>query len=194
MTLDAHTDRLNHLIYLHNQFAKAIKLVEAVNFELDMASLNDCRYALRAVMDCIESGLNSNNEQFVDAFGRAQNALHIVWHDTVDIAYIQFKLYLNQLSKDYGPDLVAGAIDVTKCKEALYKIEDLITESRGDRKKRIELYTSITCNDLEPILKLYRNAIDAEPAIAAKKRREDGKRRLTILVIVVGILGAIVAL
>ena len=167
--------RLRELVDLHNQFARAVKLVEQINSEIDTTSLNDARYALRAVIDCIETTLNGDTKRFDDAFTTARHALNVAWHDTVDITFTEFKLYLDALSEEFGADIVSESIDVAACKTLIHKYEDLARESRQHRKERPEIYRQITDEDLETILQLIRSAQDAEPAISAKFRKEQDR-------------------
>lgn len=170
--------KLSEIVELHNDYSAALKKVEQHIHSFDLTTLNDARYALRGIVDCIESIITSNNKKFDDAFGIAMTALRIAWHDVVDITVDEFKLYLDELGQRYDCDIVASIIPIKQCKESIYKIEDLITESRGDRSKRIELYRNITANDLDTMLNLYRQCKDLEPSIALKYKKEKSNKFL----------------
>lgn len=123
-------------------------------------------------MDCIDSAIQYNNGNFESSLSLALNALRIAWHDIVDILHDELKIYLDELNKNYGPDIVASVLEVPKLKNHLRQIEDLIAESRGNRDRRIELYQKITKEYFEQTLALYRECRDLEPAIASTWKKE----------------------
>lgn len=160
------------IIELHNNFAEALKIVEHFIDSIDTTTLNDSRYALRAVIDCIDATFNKDGNDFEKHHSLAMNALRIAWHDIVDIMHDEFKIYLDELAKKYGPDIVAKQIKLADCHKCIRKVQDLITESRGDREKRIDLYQQINKSDLHKMLELYRDCVDMEPAIASAFKKE----------------------
>ena len=193
---DSYKTKFKELIDIHNEFARAVKLVEHIDFEVDYTSLNDARYALRAVVDCLQEVTQDNPDEqaFNDKFATARLALNIAWHDIVDIAHQEFKLHLDYLAGKYGPDLVAGIIDVNSCKTIIYKVEDCVRQTREHRDERTEIYRQITSDDMEEILRLYRLANDAEPALAAKKKKERIHNFFTYIAPVLVIISILVGL
>jgi hypothetical protein len=169
---DQQKTRLRALIDLHNQFSGAYKSVEQVVEHMDFTTLNEVRYALRAIMDCIQSCIDADDDKFLESAAAAELALRIAWHDLVDITFDSFSIYLNELGKRFGPDIAAKHIDMRKCRKLLRLIEDLVKESRGDRQKRVELYKRITANHLDELVALFRSAQDSEAAIAAERKKE----------------------
>lgn len=166
--------QLEKLFELHDQFAEAIKLVEQLEFEVDYTSLNDSRYALRAIVDLIRVLLEEpiDKEKFDDHYTTARHALNVAWHDIVDIAYTEFKLYLDEISRRYGADIISELIDVSECKEMIYLLEDEVRKTRQNRTARREIYSKITSEHLEETLRLFRAAQDCVPAAIVKKRRQ----------------------
>lgn len=180
----------SEIIALHNDFAAAIKVVEHFIHTIDNTTLNDSRYALRAVVDCINSAINNNDGDFEKSHAIAMTALRIAWHDIVDIMYDEFKIYLDELSKKYGPDIVASHISIAECRKCIRKVQDLITQSREDRDKRVELYRDISLTDLQKMLELFRDCQDLEPSIAAQYKKERRNRLLAIAGICIGLTSA----
>lgn len=166
-------DRLKFLIDLHNDCAEAYKAVEPVVEKMDMTTMNDIRYALRGMVDCVSAAISEESDGFFeDAVSRAELALRTVWHDVIDITVDQFRIYLNFLGKEYGPDIVAKFIDRPACNNLIYHVDDLVTQSRGDRSKRIDLYKQITKDHIKELIRLFRNVQDAEPAIVSSWKKE----------------------
>ncbi len=171
--------RLQSLIDLHNEFSKAYKAVEPIVEKMDATTLNEARYALRAMVDCIQVVISDQDtEIFEEAASAAELALRIVWHDVVDITFDSFRIYLDDLGKQYGPDIVAKYINFSDCAELLTLVEELVKESRGDRSKRVQLYTQITGDHLGKLKTLFNNAKLSEPAIAAAWKKEKSDNAL----------------
>ncbi len=165
--------RFLSLIELHNNFTKAYKTVEPLVEKMDVTTLNDVRYALRAIIDCIEIAVSDqNSDKFEEAASAAELALRIAWHDVVDITFDSFRIYLDELGKKYGPDITAKHIDMSACAELFTLVEELVAESRGDRTKRVELYSQITNDHLNKLKKIFGDSQFSEAAIAAEYKKE----------------------
>lgn len=179
---DKYKSAFSEIIELHNDFSLALKIVENFTNEIDTTTLNDSRYALRAVIDCIEVAVkNDHDVKFQSSHASAITALRIAWHDIVDIMYKEFKIYLDTLAEKYGPDLVDDSIkNLSKCKQIIRKIEDLVALSRGNRSKRVELYREITVENLKNMLDLYRECKDSEPSIARRYKKEKHRNYLAV--------------
>ena len=167
--------KFQELTTLHNDYADALKLVEQFVTDFDNTTLNDSRYALRAVIDCGCWAFCDNREKFDKDFGIAHNALRIAWHDIVDITLDEFKIYLDDFNKKYAAHIVASQIDVTACGQLIFKLEDAVRGTRRNRDTRTETYRLITREDLNKVLELQRVCIIKEPVISAlcKKEQEE---------------------
>lgn len=181
--------RFQNFIDMHNEFAKAYKTIEPLVDKMDATTHNDIRYALRAIVDCIECTITEKDDKrFEEAASATDLALRIVWNDVVDITFDSFRIYLDELGKIYGPDIVEKYIDTSTCRELLFKVDELVAESRGDRDRRVELYKQISSDNLLEVKKLFTHAQASEPAIAAAKKKEernDSFKRAALLVSIV---------
>jgi len=168
--------RLLALVNLHNEFSKAYKAVERIVEKMDATTLNDIRYALRAIVDCVQNIISDQDpDKFEEAASAAELALRIAWHDVVDITFDSFRIYLDDLGKKYGPDIVAKHIDMAACAQLLTQVDELVEQSREDRSIRVQLYSQITCDQLIKLKTLFNAAKFSEGAIAKayKKERRD---------------------
>ncbi len=167
-------EKFKSLVELHNNFSKAYKAVEPIVENMDATTLNEARYALRAIVDCIQIVTSDakDDNKFDDSARTAELALRIVWHDVVDITFDSFRIYLDELGKQYGPDIVAKHIDINSCRKLLALANNLVKQSRGDRSLRIELYAQITNDHLDELVSLFDQAKLAEPAISAARKKE----------------------
>ncbi len=178
---DTQKSRLESLINLHNEFSKAYKIVESIVEKMDSTTLNDTRYALRAIVDCLQIVVtDENTNKFEETASAAELALRIAWHDVVDITFDSFRIYLDDLGKEYDPDIVAKHINISDCSDILSQYDELVAESRGDRLKRADLYRQITNDHLNKLNKLFNSIKFSEPAIAAAYKKEKRSGRLQI--------------
>ncbi|MCU7805689.1 MAG: hypothetical protein KZQ96_21090 [Candidatus Thiodiazotropha sp. (ex Lucinoma borealis)] len=178
---EKHKARLLNLVHLHNEFSKAYKVVEPIVEKMDVTTLNDVRYALRAIVDCLEIVVTDKDlDKFEEAASAAELALRIAWHDVVDITFDSFRIYLDDLGKTFGPDIAARYIDMHACGDLLTLFDGLVSESRGDRSKRVELYSQITNDHLSQLKKLFNDAKISEAAIAAAYKKEKRENALKI--------------
>jgi hypothetical protein len=198
--LDKNKDKLEEIILLHNSFCQALKLVEQLKGEIDFASVNDIRYALRACLDCIQAILHGDQNKFDTSYDLTLNALNIGWHDLVDISVAEYKLYMEALNSKYGPSLVAKHLPNKEHAMIIFEIEDQVRGSRTNRFDRSEIYKNITDNHLEKLLKLYRIAVTSESTIEAEFIEIEAKSQKTVqdtgrqrIIVIATVLIALVA-
>ena len=90
---EKHKAKLLTLVDLHNEFSKAYKAVEPIVEKMDATTLNDVRYALRAMVDCVKIVVSDQDtDKFHEAASAAELALRIAWHDVVDITFDSFRM------------------------------------------------------------------------------------------------------
>jgi len=174
-------EKLKEIIHLHNQFSSAFKIVENMGDKMDTLSMNDIRYALRGLVDCVNSIVNEDDTHFLEHHTIAMTALKIAWHDIVDVTVKLFRVYLNNISAQYDADIVADFVDYTEARNVLFKVEGLQKEARESRDRRVELYTQISSGDLQHLVTCYHQVVHAEPAILKKHKKEKMKANFIYL-------------
>jgi hypothetical protein len=189
-----HERRLREIIEFHNRFAKAFKLIENFVGAMDSTSLNDIRYALRGLVDCLNAALDENDEIFNEHCSTTMTALRIAWHDVVDITVQEFRVYLDELCKRYGSDLVAKHVSYKAARSVIHKAQEKSMESRGDRNRRVQLYQEICDVDLVTLLDCYQESVSMEPAIITEWKRERRKTRVSNAALFLSAIAVCVAL
>lgn len=181
-------DYYNVVINNHNKLSKAMKDVEnEITGELIFPVINEIRYAFRAVIDLLSldnSTYSSNStikdleEKKIDAFHRCDKALIFAYHDLLDCSILSIKIFIDQTKEEYTLGLILEIFSSDKYKEftnLISTIDDKISNTRGDRNIRTEIYADLMESDdyFRKLLVLYRNFKESLTTIALLKSERE---------------------
>lgn len=134
-----------------------VKRAEQINRSMVGPAVSELRYAGRKLIDYVRetstSGTPENRRSHLDDFLQCCVRAR---HDAIDAITSYMVLYLEELESRVDADLIALKFtDYKKLKRNLKMIFNEITESRGNREKRNEIYSQINETYVEPVVEMF---------------------------------------
>jgi len=197
--IDQYKDLLSSVREEWDKSESYIKEAEQVNNAVVFPSIKELRYAGRRIIDALYLIVsNGNPSEISDLLRDARFDCHRARHDAIDAATSKIAIDLEIAVKYLGPSIVLDSFP--KYRELVNKIQRIrkkIAESREERTKRENIYSSIEEEDFPGLLKLYYEFKNSESLMqkAADKERKIRAYSgvLTMLSIVIAIVSAIIA-
>jgi hypothetical protein len=188
-----------------NEAEEYIKKVERLRRGLVVtASINELRYAGRRLVEAYslakKAELDPQYEQTcLDLLREVRSFCLRAKHDAIDGAVTYIDQALAKFEEEFGPDLLHEKFDdYVKMKVALREVSEIMSQSRGGRDNRNELYKKISEEIISGLITHHytmetsKVVFSAEYKVRVKREKRDASRFL--LPFVVAIAGVAVAL
>jgi hypothetical protein len=154
-----------------------IKEAEQINLAMIVPAISELRYGGRKLIDYLRSlggddkkSQRTHLEDFMQCCIRAR-------HDAVDAIVSYIVLYLEELERSISADLISEKFPgYDNLKRDLFASATLIAESRQDRERRNEIYSTIKKQYISEIVLQYRNLSSARSAIFAVQHKRDNRQ------------------
>lgn len=161
---------------------KTIKQAERLRSEVVIASINELRYAGRRLVDAIniafkDSELTEAELQEIDRYiGEVRLNCLRAQHDAIDAAALFINKHIELMVEQFGYARVYHHFpNYIPLRTLMDEIDDVVTDSRGDRNGREEAYIKIHNEHLPKLITFYRELKVSEAILLDAVENEQSK-------------------
>lgn len=165
-----------------------IKLCEQVQAAVDIASINQLRYAGRRLVAAMTNLANGDEENCQKNLLMAFSYYHNAQHDLTDALVGFYNIQFRYLAKRYGQSVVESQATYQNVSRVMNNAMDLIKQSRRHMDQpRHDIYNKLVDHS-DALIAAYSDFVSMDSELDRRKRADI---RLTVAAIAVGVIGAI---